>query len=538
MQKNLKWKLLTILAFMVICVLLFVWPEADSPLLSRIKLGLDLKGGMHLVLEVKTDEAINQELSQYAERISQELRNKNIPFLSYKKGNGYTVEIGGIGSDKKNETEDYLRSIFGDERLYKIGYAVSEGKVNFSVAYLPAKLQELRKSVVQGALDTIRRRVDDYGAAEPNIQLFGSEEEGVQNKIMVELPGVQDESKVKRLIDKTAQLKLCLVKKDNSEKDGPYPSEKEALEAHGGIDTEVYEILSDKEKSRFYVVNKTPVITGNDLKTARAGQGSNMDPLVHFFLKADGAKVFKNATETHIGHALAIILDKEVKSAPTIHSTIEAEGEITGRFTSQETEELARLLRSGALPASIAISQEEHVGASLGNDSIRAGIMASIIGFGLVVIIMIVYYKKSGLNAIWCLVGNLIMLLGYMGLAGTYHLATLTLPGIAGVILTIGMAVDSNILIFERIREEIKGGKTVRAAIDTGFKKVFWTIFDTHVTTLISAAFLFWFGTGPIRGFAVTLAVGLVANMITAIFVSHCLFELMLGTRKVEKLSI
>jgi preprotein translocase subunit SecD len=251
-------------------------------------------------------------------------------------------------------------------------------------------------------------------------------------------------------------------------------------------------------------------------------------------LNAEGAELFSRATEQHVGERLAIVLDKMVSSAPTINERIGAEGIIHGRFTVQQAEDLALLLRSGALPASLRVLEERSVGASLGNDSIRAGIMASIIGFGLVVIGMVIYYKHSGLNAIYCLLGNLIILMGFMGGVG----ATLTLPGIAGIILTIGMAVDSNILIFERVREELRAGKTIRAAIDTSFSKVFWTIFDTHVTTLVSAAFLFQFGTGPIRGFAITLTVGLIANMFTAVYVSHRLFELMLGTRKVETLSI
>jgi preprotein translocase subunit SecD len=260
----------------------------------------------------------------------------------------------------------------------------------------------------------------------------------------------------------------------------------------------------------------------------------NGAPAVNFFLTSDGAKFFGDTTGNHVGEQLAIILDNVISTAPNIHSRIDSDGIIEGRFTAQEAEDLALLLRSGALPASLQILRDQTVGASLGNDSIRSGIMASIVGFGLVVLIMIGYYKRSGLNSVWCLLGNLLILLGFMGAVG----ATLTLPGIAGIILTIGMAVDSNILIFERIREELKLGKTVRAAIDTGFTKVFWTIFDTHVTTLISAAFLFNFGTGPIRGFAVTITVGLLANMFTAIYVSHRLFEMMLGTRKVEALSI
>jgi preprotein translocase subunit SecD len=227
-------------------------------------------------------------------------------------------------------------------------------------------------------------------------------------------------------------------------------------------------------------------------------------------------------------------MDGQVSSAPIIQGRIDERGQITGGFSVQEAEDLAMLLKTGALPASLVIAEQHVVGASLGNDSIRAGITAAIIGFGLVIIGMLIYYKHSGLNAVYCLIGNLIILLGFMGVVG----ATLTLPGIAGVILTIGMAVDSNILIFERIREEIRNGKTIRAAVDTGFGRVFWTIFDTHLTSLIAALLLFQFGTGPIKGFAITLTVGLLANMFTAVYVSHRLFDLTLSRRKVESLSI
>ena len=275
-------------------------------------------------------------------------------------------------------------------------------------------------------------------------------------------------------------------------------------------------------------------VTGKHLKNARRSADSNGSPAVSFFLNSEGADLFSRATEQHVGDKLAIVLDNVASSAPVINERIGAEGIINGRFTIQQAEDLALLLRSGALPASLRVLEERSVGASLGNDAIRAGIMASLIGFGMVVLIMVVYYKHAGVNAIYCLMANLIILMGFMGALG----ATLTLPGIAGVILTIGMATDSNILIFERIREELRTGKTIRAAIDTSFKRVFWTIVDTHLCTLIAAAFLFQFGTWPIRGFAVTLTVGLIANMFTAVYFSHRLFDLMLGGKKLEKLSI
>ncbi len=536
MQKNLRWKLILILAFMALCVYYFVSPrDKGTPFLSRLNLGLDLKGGIHLVLQVVTDDALNQELLQDAERVSQTLKSKDIAFASCKKGNGYSVEIFGIDASKANEVRTYLDTTF--DRKYDMRSTVTEGKTSFSLALMGSYTREMRESTVRQALETIRRRVDALGVTEPSLSIYGGSGQDVQDQIIVELPGIDDPDRVKGLIEDTAQLKLCLVKKEHG---GEFQSIESALQENGGRIPDEYEILPYREERgelgrlQYLVVRKTPVITGKDLKTARRGTDSNGAPAVNFFLKADGAKLFSVATGEHVGERLAIVLDNVVSSAPVINSRIEAEGIIQGRFTVQEAEDLALLLKSGALPASLRVLEERSVGASLGNDSIRSGIMASLIGFGLVVIGMVVYYKHSGLNAIWCLLGNLIILMGFMGAVG----ATLTLPGIAGVILTIGMAVDSNILIFERIREELRGGKTVRAAIDTGFSKVFWTIFDTHVTTLISAAFLFQFGTGPIRGFAVTLSVGLIANMFTAVYVSHRLFEMMLGNRRVEVLSI
>jgi preprotein translocase subunit SecD len=535
MQKNLKWKLIAILAFMAVCAYFFVSPKEQGALFSRLNLGLDLKGGIHLVLQVVTDEALDQELRQDADRISQELKSKNIPCDSSKKGNGYSIELTGVDSARGNEVRSYLDSLYN--RKYSVHSTVSEAKINFNLTLMNAYVQNTRKSTVTQALETIRRRVDALGVTEPTLQIYGgSNKDDVEDQIIVELPGIDDPEHVKRLLEDTAQLKLCLVKSPNG---GPFESVEAAVRANGGsIPADEYDVLGYRDQSAdhltFIVVGKTPVITGKDLKTARATQDSNGAPAINFFLTSDGARQFGDATGKHIGEELAIIVDEKVHSAPRIKSKIEAEGIITGRYSTQEAEDLALLLRSGALPASLKVLQEQGVGASLGNDSIKAGIMASAVGFGLVVLIMIAYYRKSGLNAIWCLLGNLLVLMGFMGVAG----ATLTLPGIAGVILTIGMAVDSNILIFERIREELRGGKTIRSAIDTGFTKVFWTIFDTHVTTLISAALLFNFGTGPIRGFAVTLIVGLMANMFTAIYVSHRLFDLMLGNRKVEVLSI
>ncbi len=534
MQKKLKIKIVVIVVALLLCVAYIVAPEnRGEPLFSRIHLGLDLQGGIHLVLQVVTDEALSQELDQDALSIARELNSKEIEFESCKRGDGFYIKIDGITADDEKETRDYLNDYYGQN--YEIQSKVTEGRTEFTVSLRLAVIRAMRESTVRQAMETVRRRVDEFGVAEPSLQLYGESGEDIQDQIIVELPGVDDPDRVKGLLDETAQLKLSLVHEKYNEE---YSSLEEAVNTIGAI-PEGYQLLQYGEPDRnappeFILVRRDAVITGKDLKTARGSSDENGAPAVSFYLSADGADIFSEATSDHIGDRLAIVLDDRVYSAPVIRSQISTDGQISGSFTQQDAEDLALLLRSGALPASLRILDERSVGASLGNDSIRSGVWAMCIGFGLVVVGMVVYYRRAGLNAVWCLLGNLILLLAGMTALG----ASLTLPGIAGIILTIGMAVDSNILIFERIREELRNGKTVHAAVDNGFGKVFWTIFDTHLTTLIAAAFLFQFGTGPIRGFAVTLTFGLIANMFTAVYFSHRLFDWMLGNRKVEQLSI
>lgn len=537
MQKNLRWKFLFILAIMVVSIYLFVTPKPGGGIFSRINLGLDLKGGMHLVLQVVTADALNQELSQDAEHIANDLRDKKIAFESSKKGNnGLIVEIKGVDTSQDKDVRNYLTPFCAGK--YNISGSIVNGKTDFVLTMMPSVVHSMEVSTVEQAKATIERRVNALGVTEPMTQIYGGSGSQVDDEIIVELPGVDDFDRVKDLLQDTAQLTLCMVKKDNG---GPFPSLEAAIQANGGKIPEGYQILAfhgdsgDTNTEQYLVLDSVPTITGKDLKNARRSADNNGRPDVDFFLTANGARIFGRATEQHLGDRLAIVMDGQVSSAPIIQGRIDERGQISGgNFTVQSAEDLAMLLRTGALPASLVIQEQHVVGASLGNDSIRAGITAAIIGFGLVIIGMLIYYKHSGLNAVYCLIGNLVILLGFMGVVG----ATLTLPGIAGVILTIGMAVDSNILIFERIREEIRNGKTIRAAVDTGFGKVFWTIFDTHLTSLIAAAFLFQFGTGPIRGFAITLTVGLLANMFTAVYVSHRLFDLTLSRRKLEFLSI
>jgi preprotein translocase subunit SecD len=351
------------------------------------------------------------------------------------------------------------------------------------------------------------------------------------------MPGLDNPERVKGLIQGTSKLELKAV-------EGPLYKTKEEAEAAiaGASDKEVLEINERRadgtsSQSGWYVVEKAPIISGADLRNAQGvPNGQGLGYKVNFQLKPSGAEKFGAWTGSHIGTQLAIVLNGKIKSAPTVQAQITDSGEITGNFTQQEAEDLSLTLRSGALPASIKYLEERTVGPSLGADSIRQGVVASIVGLLLVVFFMLFYYRFSGLNAVVGLLLNLIILLAGLSLFG----AVLTLPGIAGVILLIGMAVDSNVLIFERIREELHAGKIVHSAVATGFDKALVTIIDTHVTTIVSAAFLYFFGTGPIRGFAVTLTIGLLANLFTAIYVSRSMFLWVLnrGGRKAETISI
>ncbi|HYK87243.1 MAG TPA: protein translocase subunit SecD, partial [Acidobacteriota bacterium] len=373
MQKNLKWKLLMILAVMVVCLYWFISPrEKGAPLLSRLNLGLDLKGGIHLVLQVVTDDAVNQDLMQDAERISQELKSRNVSFVSSKKGNGYSVDVIGVDSSKESDFRQFLDATYN--RKYSVRSSVTEEKTNYTLTLLPSYLRDTQDSTVKQALETIRRRVDALGVSEPNLQIYGGTGKEVQDQIIVELPGIDDPDRVKSLIENTAQLQLLLVKKDQG---GPFSSIESALQANGGRILDGYEIIPYREDRgeqtglQYLVVNKAPVITGKDLKTARRSSDSNGQPAVGFYLNSEGAQLFRRATEQHVGDRLAIVLDNVASSAPVIQEAIGAEGIIHGRFTIQQAEDLSLLLRSGALPASLKVLEERSVGASLGNDSIR-----------------------------------------------------------------------------------------------------------------------------------------------------------------------
>jgi preprotein translocase subunit SecD len=375
---------------------------------------------------------------------------------------------------------------------------------------------------VQQALETIERRVNELGVAEPVVARYGGD-----NQILVQLPGVTDVDRARQVIRSTAQLKLTLVEQ------GPFPSRDAALQAYGNALPSDFEVLPGRSDGAgaadavYYVVRRTAAVTGNDLRNAQQSIDEFNRPAVAFTLKQDAAARFGQFTEQNINRPMATVLDGRVMSVATILSRITDQGQITGISREEMVDQVINL-KSGALPASMVYLEERTVGPSLGQDSIRAGLAASLGGLSLVVLFMVVYYRLTGINAVISIVVNLLVLLGLMAYIGV----VMTLPGIAGFILTIGMGVDSNVLIFERIKEELATARGVRAAVNAGFDRVWWTIVDTHVASLIAAAFLFQFGTGPIRGFAMTLTIGLLANVFTAVFVSRTMFELILSRRR------
>jgi preprotein translocase subunit SecD len=399
----------------------------------------------------------------------------------------------------------------------------------------PSSLVDLKRNTVAQERDTIERRVNALGLTEPTVQDYGASEK--QSEILVELPGIDDPAHAKEFIGSAAQLKIVEVKNE-----GPWKTREEGLGAKGGILPLGTEILNwpagvGNGSPGWYLVSRTPVITGQDMRNARAGTDSDSPGRweCNFSLSQDGARKFGAFTGANVGNRLAVVLDNQITSVATIQSRIDDQGRINGLSSEQEAEDLALKLKTGALPAGIKYEQERTIGPSLGADSIREGIYAAIAGLIAVIFVMLVYYKKSGVNAVLALLLNTVLLMAAL----SYFGATLTLPGIAGVILTIGMAVDSNVLIFERIREELRTGKSIPAAVDAGFGKAWWTIVDTHVTTIVSCLFLFLFGTGPVKGFAVTLVIGLLANVFTAVFVSKVIFDWELSRpRQVTALSI
>ena len=524
MDSNIKWKAVFITLVILLCIFGLVGLPAFPTSLAqlrdnfsrRIKLGLDLQGGTHLILQVQVNEAVSLQTDQTIDHLSTQLRDKNIRYDDLRKVGDTQILIHNLAPDSTAAFRDVVSSNFADWDAPAPAPGEQSG---YLLTTKPSTVAAIQAQTMSQSEDTIRRRIDALGLTEPVVAPYG---QGA-NEIIVELPGEGDPNRAKSVIQAGGQLELRRVEDPN-----PYPSEAAALGAHGGILPPGTELLASKTvdasgQGSWYLVDRSPIITGRDLRNASAIPSTDNPGSyeVNFTLSTDAARRFGPFTEQNVGRPMAIVLDRKVESAPTIQSRIEDSGRITGRFGQQEANDLALVLRAGALPASIRYLEERTVGPSLGADSIRHGVQASIISLLVVLIFMVFYYRISGVNAVIALLLNLVILLAALAYFG----AVLTLPGIAGVILTIGMGVDSNVLIFERIREELRAGKAAASAVDMGFKRAFLTIIDTHVTTVVSAVFLFVFGTGPVRGFAVTLTIGLIANLFTAVYVSRVIFD-------------
>jgi preprotein translocase subunit SecD len=539
MNPQLRWKFILIAIVILLCIYGLIgipFPtslaQVKQNLTDRIKLGLDLKGGSHLVLQVQVDEAIGQRCDQAVDQLTKQLREKNVNVGDIRRLDDTHIQVNNVEPATSTLFRDIVTNQFADWNI-----SPAAGVVNgYLLTLKPSVIADLRRDTMDQALETITRRINALGLTEPTIAFTGRGD----NEILVQLPGEGDPTRAKAIIQAGGQLSLNRVADDQT-----YPSEAAALGAKGGVLPPGTEILPGRSDSAagptaapvYYILDRAPAVTGADLRGATPAPDTNNPSQyqVHFELSTAAAARFGPFTEANIGHRMAIVLDHQVYSAPVIQGRIDDNGEITGNFNQDSAHDLALVLRAGALPASIKYLEERTVGPSLGADSIRQGVRASAGSILVVMIFLVFYYRLSGVNAVVALFLNLLILIAFMAFAG----AVLTLPGIAGVILTIGMGVDSNVLVFERIREELRAGKTPAAAVEQGFDKAFLTIIDTHVTTIVSAIFLFLFGTGPVKGFAITLVIGLLANVFTSIYVSRAIFDWNLSRRdRQEALSI
>ena len=536
MQKNLKAKTIGIIAILLIFIYgIFGIPHGVSgTALSQglvgsgvfrkgIHLGLDLKGGTHLILQVMVDEAVGASTDSDVARIQTDLQQNGITGAVVSKPDEKRpdfIQITGVPPDKANDINSVLNARYGSQ------YDIASGVNNSITLTMKGTVEaEMKQRALDQAIDVINNRVNTLGVTEPVVEPYqlGS------YQILVELPGLSDVGRVRDVIQSTARLEAHAVL------GGPWPDKQTALQAIGSVppDAELLPSVpgaaSESSNGDWYELTKVPIWGGTDIRDAEPGHNPQTnEPEVDFYLTNAAGDKFGQWTSANIGKNMAIVLDNRVQEVAVIKGEIHDQGNISGGgITEQRVEDLSMLLRTGALPASIHYLQETTVGPSLGADSIHHGVVASIVGMLTVMIFMLIYYRGAGINADLALFLNLVILLGFLGFTG----ATLTLPGIAGVILTIGMGVDSNVLIFERIREELRAGKSPAASVDQGFAHALTTIIDTHVTTIVSAAILFLFGTGPVKGFAVTLTFGLAANFFTAVFVSRVIFDASLSRK-------
>jgi len=539
-MKSLKWKAALIAAITLACLYgVFGLPRSKEELIANwnrnIRLGLDLRGGSLLVVQVQLQDAFKVEANTQIERLKEELAKQSIPYQSIAHNDPQTladadkiaIEVRGIPAEKSQLFRNIVAELMPAWTLTPLS------ATDYRLTMKPTEALALKEDTVKRAITTIESRINGLGLAEASVQRRGGA--GSEAEILISLPGLDDPARVKNILQTAALLELYEVK------DGPFARQEDALAKYGGVlplNTKLMRSAprpGDPAGEGWYVVARTPVITGRDLRDARPAQDEYGKWETAFVLSQEAKGRFARFTEANIGNRLAIALDNQIRSAPVIQSRIEDQGRITGAASHQDASDLALVLRAGSLPAGIVYLQEQTVGPSLGADSIRKGLIAGAIGLIFVIGFMLVYYAGAGVNAVVALILNGVILVGCLA----WLEAVLTLPGIAGIILLIGMAVDSNVLIFERIREELRAGKATLAAVDAGFSKAFLTIIDTHVSTVVSCAFLFMFGTPAIRGFAVTLVIGLVANVFTSVFVSRAMFQFALGRQGFNpKLSI
>jgi preprotein translocase subunit SecD len=524
--KNISWKL--VLAFAVlIAAIIYILPTLKPDLWphKKINLGLDLQGGMHLVLEVDTKKAVASTAERVSQEIREQLKSKRLRNIAVDR-----IEETRISAQvRQEENIDKFKALLDEDfrDLRKISEKRDNGTFTIVLGLTDNDRDHIEKLAVDQALETIRNRIDQFGVAEPDIRRQG------ENRILIQLPGIKDTQRAKDLIGKTALLEFKLVDDTvsvDAAVNGNVPPGREVL----------YRVEENPETQRTtktpFVLKKRTLLDGSYLTDAKVQIDSQFnEPYVSIDFDKKGARIFERVTADNVNKRLAIVLDNSVYSAPVIQEKIAGgKARITGRFTTEEARDLAIVLRAGALPAPVNVLEERTVGPSLGADSIHKGLLSMFIGGFLVVVFMVIYYKTAGLIADLALALN-IVLIG-AGLAGFQ--ATLTLPGIAGIILTIGMAVDANVIIFERIREELTLGRTPRAAVDAGYDRATLTILDANVTTLIAAVVLFQFGTGPVKGFAVTLSLGVIASLFTALILSRLIFDYLLMYRKTKTLSI
>jgi len=546
-MKNLKWK--------VLFVLIVAAGALYAALTKPINLGLDLKGGTHLVLQIDTEKALENEVSAALREIKRRLEEENLPLVSAKREKT-TIELEFLTPEAAQKAASLIKEDYGE--MFAISVSGNRITLKLKPEYVSKEIDRLAEQ----ALETIRNRVDQLGVAEPVIVRNG------KDRIIVELPGIKNPERAKKVIGKVANLefkevvavartpdelitrlggelppgstvivepsptgpKFYLIK-DGKREEIKVKSLEELVKRFGGSIPEDQQVLIQEIKNQegkvvgynFFIVKREPILTGAYLKDAYPSRDEYGMPAVSFVLNSEGARIFENYTAKHIGTRLAIVLDNKVQSAPVIRSQIGARGQISGQFSYQEARDLSIVLRAGALPAPVKIIEETTVGPSLGKESVEKGIKAGVAGIIIVMLFMMLYYKTAGVIADLALLMNVLLLWALMALIG----ATLTLPGIAGFILTIGMAVDANVIIFERIREELRKGRNLFPAVEAGFARAWGTILDANVTTLIAAAVLFQFGTGPIKGFAVTLSLGILTSMFTAVFVTKVLLDLL-----------